>query len=99
SYTLEAGSGKIRKFGFDTKTYDELFGPGGFVNLTQDELYGAKIKITVEEQKAQRLNRRLLILILGAITMNSNEFSSLYRIGTSLQISDAAKQWANFGRT
>ncbi len=52
TYTLEAGSGKTEKFGFQTKTYDELFGPGGFVNLTRDELYGAKIKITVEEQKA-----------------------------------------------
>ncbi len=49
---LSADSGEIKKFGFQTKTYDELFGSGGFVNLRRDQLYGAQIKITVEKQQA-----------------------------------------------
>ncbi len=52
AFTLSPGTGLTKKFGFDSKTYDEIFGVGGFKNLTRDQLYGSQIKITVIDQKS-----------------------------------------------
>ncbi|WP_339390453.1 Ig-like domain-containing protein, partial [Crocosphaera watsonii] len=50
-FTLSPGTGDMKTFGFETKSYDEVFGAGGFTNLMRDQLYGAQIKITVVEQE------------------------------------------------
>ncbi|MBX3670121.1 MAG: choice-of-anchor D domain-containing protein [Rhodocyclaceae bacterium] len=50
SFTLSPGSGS-KTLAFDTKTYTEMFGANGFRGLSRDQLYGAKLKITVIEQK------------------------------------------------
>jgi methionine-rich copper-binding protein CopC len=52
AFTLSPGTGLTKKFGFDSKSYDEIFGVGGFKNLTRDQLYGSQIKITVIDQKS-----------------------------------------------
>jgi hypothetical protein len=51
SFTLQAGAGDVT-FAGEPKTYDQLFGMDGFKNLTRDQLYGSKIKITEILQKA-----------------------------------------------
>ena len=57
-FTLSPGTGDTKKFGFETKTYDEVFGAGGFTNLMRDQLYGSQIKITVVEQKTDGTRTR-----------------------------------------
>ncbi|MDJ0660865.1 MAG: Ig-like domain-containing protein [Crocosphaera sp.] len=57
-FTLSPGTGDTKKFGFQTKSYDELFGAGGFINQMRDKLYGSQIKITVVEQKTDGTRTR-----------------------------------------
>ncbi len=53
SFTLSAGTGITKKFDFDPKTYAEMFkGGNGFADLNNDQLYGARIKITEIRQNA-----------------------------------------------
>jgi len=53
AFTLSPGTGVTKKFNFDAKSYDEMYGSvQGFADLLRDQLYGAKIKITVLVQKA-----------------------------------------------
>ncbi len=51
AFTLSPGTGVTKKFDFDAKTFTEMFGSvQGFADLVRDQLYGAKIKITVVKQ-------------------------------------------------
>ncbi|MCE9591901.1 MAG: Ig-like domain-containing protein [Planctomycetes bacterium] len=52
TFTLSAGSGDTKVFGGFAKLYDELYGPGGIMNLNRDQLYGSKVKITEEAGQA-----------------------------------------------
>ncbi len=52
SFTLTAGPTDVKKFVFNAKTYEEMFGAGGIKNLNRDHLYGAKIKITEVRREA-----------------------------------------------
>src|SRR5713226_1963626 len=45
-----ASTVKTKTCGLQTKSYDELFGAGNFKNQSEDQLYGAQIKITVIKQ-------------------------------------------------
>ncbi len=45
SFTLSAGEGVTKMFGGDAMSYDKLFG-GKFADLTRDQLYGSKVKVT-----------------------------------------------------
>lgn len=58
AFTLSPGTGEMKKFGLETKTYDELFGAGKFMHQMRDQLYGAQIKITVIEQKTDGTRTR-----------------------------------------
>ena len=58
SFTLSAGTNETKKFGFETKPYAEVFPSNGFRDLLKDQLYGAKIKITVIEQQADGTRKR-----------------------------------------
>jgi len=52
TFTLAAGSGTTKKFGFQMRSYDEFIRAPAFHQLTEDQLYGAKITVTRTEQKA-----------------------------------------------
>src|SRR5262249_7692216 len=45
TFTLTSGA-KTKALVGTSKSYDEIFGPGGFQKLNADRLYGAKIKVT-----------------------------------------------------
>src|SRR5262249_21933478 len=51
-FTLLAGTDETKTFSFSPKTYDEIYGSGGFARLNQDQLYGAQIKVTVTQEAA-----------------------------------------------
>ncbi|WP_457334994.1 hypothetical protein [Rhizobacter sp. P5_C2] len=57
TFTLAPGSGESKLFGFQAKSYDEMFRSPKFQQLTADQLFGAKITITVIQQKAGELLR------------------------------------------
>ena len=52
AFTLSPGTGEKRAFGVTARNYDEIFGQGGFSKQTRDQLYGARMVITVIEQKS-----------------------------------------------
>ena len=58
AFTLSPGTGVTKKFALDAKTYAEMFGANGFLDLFRDQLYGAKVKITVVEQKSNGTRTR-----------------------------------------
>src|SRR5262249_13175523 len=57
SFFLLDGSGKTATFEAAAKTYDHLFGVGGFATQTEDQLYGASIQVTTTEHNTDGSER------------------------------------------
>ena len=45
TFAIPAGSLDVKRFDFQAMTYDEMFGPGGFGYLLNDQLYGSTIRV------------------------------------------------------
>jgi hypothetical protein len=101
SFTLSPGSAP-HTFSFNAQSYADMFGVGGFKNLTRDQLYGSTITITVIDQlangdrvrtvKTYDLDRWVDVVDANQANKLAGNTAAFFRTDTSVNASTARKK-------